>query len=201
MAFLRLEDARALGLSESRRAQKRASVILSESVRSFSKATHYDVFLSHSFQDADAILGIKTAAERAGMKVYVDWLDDPGLDRRSVTAETADVIRGRLRASASLVYVHSPNASDSKWMPWELGFFDGSKPGFVWIMPLVVSDDSEFQRQEYLGLYPTIENIGSIGTTSSVVNLGFRKVRLADGVSDVPLVKAARAGNGIILTM
>lgn len=44
-------------------------------------------------------------------------------------------------------------------MPWELGYFDGYKPGFVAILPLVQSSGSDFKGQEYLGFYPYIEDI------------------------------------------
>jgi hypothetical protein len=30
-------------------------------------------------------------------------------------------------------------------MPWELGYFDGFKPGFVWIVPLVEKSDEEYE--------------------------------------------------------
>jgi hypothetical protein len=39
-------------------------------------------------------------------------------------------------------------------MPWELGYFDGMKPGHVGIVPIVASEDDTFPGQEYLGLYP-----------------------------------------------
>lgn len=57
-----------------------------------------------------------------------------------------------MRVSSCLAYVHSANASESVWMPWELGYFDGFKPGFVWIVPLVEKSDKEYEGQEYLGL-------------------------------------------------
>jgi hypothetical protein len=189
VAYLRIAEARALGQSESRRLQKRAFDILAEDSGSFSTAGRYDVFLSHSFQDADVILGIRKAAEEAGVRVYVDWIDDPRLDRKNVTAKTAGVVRVRMRTSSSLVYAHSSNATDSKWMPWELGYFDAYKPGYVWILPLVVADDSEFTNQEYLGLYPAIEKIESVGAR---LRLGFRNVRHNEQRIDIPLAKAAR---------
>ena len=172
MSYLRISEARAMGQAAARRVQKRAGEILGEESERFSTTLGYDVFLSHSFQDANVILGVKTIAETSGLGVYVDWIDDPSLDRNKVTAETADVLRARMRASSSFVYAHSTNTPDSKWMPWEIGYFDGNKPaGSVWILPLVVENDAEFKGQEYLGLYPTIENITEI---AGVVNLGFR---------------------------
>jgi hypothetical protein len=44
-------------------------------------------------------------------------------------------------------------------MPWELGYFDGHKPGRVAIMPLPSSALTGFTGQEYLALYPNVERI------------------------------------------
>jgi hypothetical protein len=44
-------------------------------------------------------------------------------------------------------------------MPWELGYFDGFRPGHVAILPLVKATGAGFNGQEYLGLYPYVEDI------------------------------------------
>jgi hypothetical protein len=124
-----------------------------------STTTTFDVFLSHAYLDAPIILGVKTLLEAEGLTVYVDWIEDPLLDRSRVTAETADVIRMRMRHSGSLLYATSESSSRSKWMPWELGYFDGFRPDYVAILPLVRSSTEDFKGQEYLGLYPYIEDI------------------------------------------
>ena len=79
-------------------------------------------------------------------------------------------------------------------MPWELGYFDGLKFGYVWILPLVSEYDAEFKRQEYLGLYPAIEKLGAL---AGRVNLGFTDVGSVG--TSVPLAKAA-SGSGIYFT-
>ena len=60
-------------------------------------ATSFDVFLSHAKLDAQLVLGVKTVLERSGQSVYIDWLDDPQLDRSSVTPATAERLRNRMR--------------------------------------------------------------------------------------------------------
>jgi len=87
--------------------------------------------------DAELVLGIKVLLETEGQKVYVDWIDDQALERDRVTAKTADVLRKRMRQSESLLYVATKNALKSKWMPWELGYFDGFKNGGVVILPVL----------------------------------------------------------------
>ena len=120
----------------------------------------YDVFLSHAYLDAKLVLGVKAIIEAVGKTVYVDWIDDSQLDRESVTAATAARLRERMRTCRALVYATSRAATESKWMPWELGFFDGHKSGArIAILPLVEQTDDTYSGQEYLGLYPTIEEV------------------------------------------
>ncbi len=116
----------------------------------------FDVFLSHSIRDAELVLGVANILEKMGQKVYIDWVVDKQLSRDSVTKETAETLRNRMKQSSKLLYLATDNASSSKWMPWELGYFDGLKSGKVAILPLVDSVDSSFQGQEYLGLYPAL---------------------------------------------
>ena len=145
------------------------------------------MFLSHSYDDAEVILGVKKIIEALGLSVYVNWIDDAKLDRSKVTKETAGVLRLRMHVCSSLVYAHSPNTADSKWMPWELGYFDGFKETSVWILPLVTDYDAEFTNQEYLGLYPTV---GKISGLAGQINLGFTNV--GELRERIPLTKAAR---------
>ncbi|MFW2457317.1 TIR domain-containing protein [Methyloversatilis discipulorum] len=168
MAFFTKSEARAAA-ARNRGLQKSAGMpsgrILKESVASATAADSFDVFLSHSIADAEIVLGIKQLLEESGLKVYVDWVEDAQLDRRAVAKETAAVLRQRMRQSKSLIYLSSENSSSSKWMPWELGYFDGFKPDGVAIMPVLDSPTDAFKGQEYLGLYPIVQkNTYSDGT-------------------------------------
>lgn len=186
MAYIRIDEARAVGRAAVP-VQKSARRILAEEARAFDAALSYDVFLSHSFDDADAIYGVKRMIEALNLRVYVDWIDDPELDRSKVTVKTAAVLRERMKACSSLVYAHSANSTNSLWMPWELGYFDGIKPQQVWVLPLVSRDDSEFKGQEYLGLYPPVEKLSSL---AGLTRLGFDRV--GDDEHQVLLEDAAR---------
>ncbi|WP_394553110.1 hypothetical protein ACDF64_01955 [Agromyces sp. MMS24-JH15] len=117
----------------------------------------FDIFLSHSFHDAELILGVRDILQRTGKRVYVDWIDDPLMDRSHVTKATAERLRARMDQCSAMVYAATRAASTSKWMPWELGYFDGQKGReAIAIMPLLeVSGQSV--GQEYIGVYPTIE--------------------------------------------
>ena len=55
-----------------------------------------------------------------------------------------------------MLYLTTANSVQSVWMPWELGYFDGHKPGHVAILPVIESGVG-FEGQEFLGLYPVME--------------------------------------------
>ena len=113
----------------------------------------FDIFLSHSSKDAELILGVKIILEELGYRVYVDWINDRQLSRDNVTPETAETLRARMRSSKSLFYVTTQNTINSKWMPWECGYFDGLKEK-VAILPVKNEHENYYYGQEYLGLYP-----------------------------------------------
>jgi hypothetical protein len=125
----------------------------SELIRKFNSTEQYDLFISHSFKDRELIIGLSYLFKMAGYKVYIDWIDDKGLDRNNVTAATAQLIKNRIRASKGMAYVSTANSTTSKWCPWELGVSDGLK-GKVCILPVM---NSSFKGQEYLGLYPFLD--------------------------------------------
>lgn len=141
-----------------KREQRPATVMIEARRRKIAAARDgYDIFLSHSFKDKDLADGLTEQFESLGYTVYVDWRDDPQLDRSHVNRDTARVLRARLTTSKALFYVTSENAGDSRWMPWELGYMDGVKTTAA-ILP--VTENTErgdgFNGQEYLGLYPYV---------------------------------------------
>ncbi|MEZ2873944.1 TIR domain-containing protein [Pseudomonas lundensis] len=184
MAFFTKAEARAAA----KRAMKNRSLVdvINESIKASKLATRFDVFLSHSINDAELVLGVKVLLEDMEKRVYVDWVDDPELDRNQVNKHTAERLRGRMNQSETLLYIATENASNSKWMPWELGYFDGRKPGNVSILPVLERADQRFEGQEYLGLYPTVdkENLGGPGKQGG------------DQLKDVDALRRALRGRG-----
>ena len=134
---------------------KSAEQVLREERRRFEER-EYDVFLSHSSLDAKDVLGLcRALRQEFGLTVYLD-LDDEQLDANEITPDTARVLRQRMKYSRALLYAASTNASASKWMPWELGYFDGLK-GAVAVVPIGEDSNENYEGQEYLGLYPYID--------------------------------------------
>ena len=154
--------------------------------RSVKSLETFDVFLSHRYLDAKEVLALKALIESYALRVYVDWIDSPQLQRGNVTKETAAELRSVMKRSRSLLYADSVNSSGSKWMPWELGFSDGLH-GKVAIVPVTDQQQSSesFQGQEYLGIYPylTLTRDRS-GTERLIVNESASKyVSLPDWIN------------------
>lgn len=137
--------------------------------RSFSATTKsYDIFLSHSSNDATLVSGLKLELEDLGYTVYIDWIEDPKLDRSQVTKETALLLQARMKQCKSLIYAFSENATSSKWMPWELGYFDGMR-GKVAVLPISKTYKGDFKGSEYLGIYYYIQLDTISGSTKQAL--------------------------------
>ena len=134
-------------------------------------ARSFDVFLSHATLDADIVRGVGQILEDHGFSVYIDWMVDPLVDRTRVTRKNAALLRNRMNQCSSLLYAQSINAANSKWMPWEVGYFDGLKHR-VAILPISkVDNQREFEGVEFMGLYPWVEiTKATSGGTAAFVN-------------------------------
>lgn len=120
------------------------------------KNRSYDIFLSHSYLDKIQVLALIKLFNEHHFSVYVDWIEDKQLNRNNVDTKTADLLRERMKQSKCLSYLTTKNITNSKWCPWELGYFDGLKQSKCCILP-VMDFRSNFNGQEYLGLYPYLE--------------------------------------------
>lgn len=138
-----------------------ASAATAKLGRSIKAATGpFDVFLSHSMLDSRVILGVREWLISKELSVYVDWIDDPELDRALVSPATAARLRTQMQSSRALIYATSRAARASRWMPWELGYFDGIKgSGQISILPIESASRGNFVGEEYVGLYKQIERI------------------------------------------
>lgn len=136
----------------------RQQQIFYENARIQEKKNAFDIFLSHSSLDRNEVLNLVQLFNKSGYSVYVDWLYDEQLDRNNVTPSTAQMLRLRMKQRRGLSYLDTENASQSKWCPWELGYFDGkSGNSRCCILPVLSSATSTYHGQEYLGLYPYLE--------------------------------------------
>jgi hypothetical protein len=154
-----LTRSQVVGLARRQRGFRTAAAELREAATTASFDQTFDVFVSHSSKDADLIWGVKLRLELDGLQVYVDWIVDPQLDRTRVSKATAAILRQRMKQCRFLVYVATAASRDSRWMPWELGYFDGLRRGRVGILPIDGMPGADFPGVEYLGLYPKWQEI------------------------------------------
>lgn len=195
MAYLRFSDLQPYARTTRDSLQKSASRVLKEERSLAADDAHFHIFLSHSFKDAELILQLKRLIEANGLTVYVDWETDDALDRNAVTRRTASVLRNRMKHSDSLVFADSAHAEQSKWMPWELGYFDGLKPNHIFVLPLVENSDTEYKGREYVDLYPKIDAVRDLPGRARLV---FEDVRSGTSRRMV-LLKEASVGVGLYL--
>lgn len=134
---------------------KSVSTVLSERMQTQARTSEHDIFLSHAYDDKELILGVTLVIEGLGYSVFLDWRDDPSLSRNNVTPQTAATLRARMTASRCLFFSTTLHASESKWMPWELGFKDGNN-GRAAILPISWQATESYQGQQYLGIYPYV---------------------------------------------
>lgn len=89
------------------------------------KLKEYDFFISHSSMDYKAVQILIRELNKNGKDVYCDWINDIDyLKRNLVGGATKAVIEKRLEQSKSLLFVKSENSELSKWVKYELNYFD-----------------------------------------------------------------------------
>ncbi len=165
-----LESARMVKLANRQNIYATAKSILLNASNSTPIEESFDIFLSHSFLDADIVLGLKKQIEEMGHSVYVDWVTDKELERSEASKETAALLKKRMLNSKSLFFATSSNSGVSKWMPWECGFFDGKKENKVAICPISLSGTTDtYKGQEYLALYPYVCKNTFVGGTKEML--------------------------------
>lgn len=166
MAIFTESKVRSRARRESTNFSKASSDLLEERVRKQASVYGFDVFLSHAFDDKELLEGTVLLLEDLGYSVYLDWKNDPQLDRAKVTTATAAVLRERMRSCQCLLFAVTPEAKDSVWMRWELGWKDGEN-GRVAILPIEGSTTDAWTGQQFLGLYPYASD-GAIRSTGEM---------------------------------
>jgi hypothetical protein len=149
----------------------------------------FDVFLSHSHKDAELVLGAAKLLEERGLTVYVDWVTDREPSGTLTTAEHARMVKERMGQSGSLLYIWTDNSMNSRWTPWEIGYFDALR-GKVAVFPLLDRPNDTYKGAEYLGLYPAVK-------LESDVDWRMKKAFGSAGFSSGP--RALVEGGGVVV--
>ena len=118
----------------------------------------YDLFLSHSSIDKEELLKLKSFFNSEDLNVYIDWVNDrDGLRRELTNVDTAKVIIERLKSSKALMYIHTASSFNSKWTPWEIGYFHALNKKIC-----VYTPDSSIDKPPYLDIYPKLDLVDEI---------------------------------------
>ena len=90
---------------------------------------YVDVFISHKMEDTQKAVALKKKIEGWKFTCYID-ADDKELQQIQTgeagnDRELATRVRQHLRVGRCMIYAFSARSLKSRWMQWELGFFDG----------------------------------------------------------------------------
>ena len=123
---------------------------------------HYDFFISHSSADFRIVQGLYNELKSMGFSSFLDRVDAKGVDIQKM----ANYLKRAMDKSDYVLYAHTHNSIDSKWVPWELGYFDSNKgKDKIFVMPIINDNGkAKYIGQEYLSQYEEIEveNLDSI---------------------------------------
>ena len=104
----------------------------------------YDVFLSHSSKDAEQIRNIMHILNKEGFVCYCDWTSDNDFLKRSMVSDyTKEVLKKRMLQSENLIYICSKNSRQSKWVRFELEYYDNYGKGKIYVINL---DDQDLKK-------------------------------------------------------
>ncbi len=113
------------------------------------------VFLSHSHNDREWIQPTVQLLQRAGVRVYVDWLDEEM--PKNVSQETAERLKKKIEDHHKFILLATRNSKESKWVPWELGYADRTKTlDHLAVLPVTALGGWSFEGTEYVEIYPKI---------------------------------------------
>jgi hypothetical protein len=127
----------------------------------------FDVFISYRHRDQARARALARRIEALGFTAFAD-LDFPDLADTSAVdpAKIATIRRVLARATCLIVAYTAPDAAGAAdglgvWMPWELGYFDGSISRRIGVYlldgaPEDFDPTTAFAGSEYLRLYQTL---------------------------------------------
>lgn len=168
MALLREDEIR----DRARRRAQAGRVTVEEALQALARRRRdrYDIFLSQTIRDAEIVLGVYDVLAEAGYTVFCDWIEAPLRDRHEVSPANAAFVRAVMGICDTLLFIDSPGASQSLWMSWELGWFDGAR-GPVAILPVASGHSCHYYGREFLSLYPyvTLDENGHLSVVRPAV--------------------------------
>lgn len=159
----------------------RKANLINESIRARTY-TEKKVFLSYRRNDKKYVEGIVRFLKNLGVSVYIDYLDET-LEEKT-NEQVAATLREHIKSSAKFISLATPDSTNSKWMPWELGLGDRIiNYENVAILPLTNSSTT-WNNQEYAKIYGRIESTYAYSTNGPddwyIIYPNQQKVKLKD---------------------
>ena len=139
--------------------------------RTIKSAGGTTVFISHKHSDLSDLKGLLSyLADHYQVIPYIDSMDQkmPNM----TNAETAMRIKSVIESCDKFILLATNRALQSKWCNWEVGIADKSKysSNNMAILPMYERGSNRFEGNEYLGIYPYIdETIDKSGKSVLVV--------------------------------
>ena len=114
------------------------------------------VFLSHKHDELEYLERVRYLLEKLHTTVYVDWAD-PSM-QHPTDRKTAEALKDKIKKYDKFIFIASDAAIHSEWCNWEVGYGDAQKydADKIAIFP-IKQDDRQWEGNEYLQLYPSIE--------------------------------------------
>lgn len=135
--------------------------VVNDSRSAFKASQSTSLFLSHSHLDKDAVESAVVFFRKLGINIYVDWMDETMSSKPDAT--TAEKIKIRIKDNDKFILLATNAAVNSKWCNWETGIGDMNKFISKKIAVFPIADNSgTWNGNEYLQLYPRIENINNV---------------------------------------
>lgn len=115
--------------------------------RSVQNVKHYDLFISHSYQDRGKVYDVVGKANEFGLNCYVDWTADNDYLKRGLVSEyTKEVLKARMAQSDKLLYLSSERARSSEWVTFELEYYRDYVKREILMIMLDGEDPHSFKR-------------------------------------------------------
>ena len=164
------------------------------SERSIRSASGTMVFISHKHDDLEDLQGfISYMHKEYNIIPYIDSMDK-GMPKNTC-AETATRIKSVIANCQKFILLGTNKALLSKWCNWEVGIADKTKlpSNNMAILPMLDDNSKFYFGNEYLEIYPYIEEITDIHTNRRylAVNIhtdkGFKRILLKDWLNNINL--------------
>lgn len=126
-------------------------------IKSLSEATaksKQSAFLCHSHKDVELAKGLQVLLAENGWDLYIDWQDHEMPEQPN--KETATKIKNKINDLDWFLFLATPNSTQSRWCPWEIGFAD-SKKIYDRILIIPTTDSGKWYGNEYLQIYKKID--------------------------------------------